>query len=98
MLKEVIQQSATEDAVIQKQVDDMKNELTAVKAGILSVQRKEFYAECRRLLRDNHQITLDEWEEVDADHEAYNGLGGNHKGDALFQMVKIKAESTLTTN
>ena len=44
-----------------------------------------------------HTISLDEWEEIDADHEAYNRLGGNHKGDELFRLVKEKALKTLTT-
>jgi len=70
--------------------------MSHLKAGLLSMQGKEFKAECRKLLDENHQITLDEWEELDADHEAYNGLGGNHRGDQLFEMVKKKAENIFT--
>ena len=54
------------------------------------MQGKNFKSDCRRLLDENHEITLDEWEEIDADHEAYNGLGGNHRGDELFELVKKK--------
>lgn len=60
------------------------------------MQGKNFKSDCRRLLDENHEITLDEWEEIDADHEAYNGLGGNHRGDELFELVKKKVENTIT--
>ena len=44
-------------------------------------------------IAEDHIITLDEWEELDIDHTAYNGLGGNHKGDHLFSLVKKKVEA-----
>lgn len=74
----------------------LQEQITALRAGMLSIQGREFKAECRRLLAEDHVITLDEWEEIDADHEAYNGLKGNHKGDLLFELVEKKAKSTLT--
>lgn len=85
-----------DDACLQKQIDNVSIEMSAIRAGLLSIQGKEFRESCRRLLAENHTITLDEWEEIDSDHDAYNGLGGNHRGDALYSMVKKKAESTLT--
>ena len=89
-------ESKADDAKIQSEVSTMSDELSALKAGLLSMQGKEFRASCRALLAEDHEITLDEWEEIDADHEAYNGLGGNHKGDHLYDLVKKKAENTLT--
>ena len=29
-------------------------------------------------------------------YKLHNGLGGNHKGDHLYELVKKKAENTLT--
>lgn len=87
--------SKQEDAVLQKQIIDLNGQVEALKAGMLSMQGKEFRASCRKLLEEGHEITLDEWEELDADHEAYNGLGGNHKGDHLYSLVKKKVENTL---
>lgn len=89
------EESKADDAALQTQIHGLSNELYCLKAGLLSMQGKEFRADCRRLLDENHEITLDEWEEIDADHEAYNGLGGNHKGDHLFGLVKKKVENTL---
>lgn len=88
---EIEKQSKKEDEKIMKQVD-------ALRAGVLSIQGREFKKECERLLEDGHVITIDEWEEIDADHEAYNGLKGNHRGDHLYELVKKKAENNLTKN
>ena len=87
------------DAIEKKSRDgdqELQKQLDVLRKGILSMQKKEFIAECQALLAEDHEITLDEWEEIDADHEAYNGLGGNHKGDHLYELVKKKAEHTLT--
>ena len=66
-----------------------------MRSGLLSIQGRDFKRHCRELLDDEHEITLDEWEQIDADHEAYNGLGGNHKGDQLYELVKKKVENNL---
>lgn len=89
-------ESKADDEVLQKQIFNLSNEMKSLKKGLLSIQGKEFRANCRKLLEDGHEITLDEWEEIDADHEAYNGLGGNHKGDQLYGLIKKKAEKILT--
>lgn len=87
------EESKADDAVLEKEISAMKKNITALTAGILSMQGKEFINNCRKLLAEDHVITLDEWEELDADHTAYNGLGGNHKGDHLFSLVKKKVEA-----
>lgn len=89
------EESKFDDAQLQNQITVVSGELNALKAGLLSIQGKEFRDNCRKLLEPEHIITIDEWEELDADHEAYNGLGGNHKGDNLFDLVKKKFENTL---
>ena len=88
-------ESKADDEVLQKQISNLSNEMKSLKKGLLSIQGKEFKANCRKLLEDGHEITLDEWEEIDADHEAYNGLGGNHKGDQLYGLVKKKEEKNI---
>lgn len=90
------EESKADDAVLQTQIHSLSDEMGYLKAGLLSMQGKEFRANCKKLLDENHEITIDEWEEIDADHEAYNGLGGNHRGDSLFELVKKKAEKNLT--
>ena len=87
------EESKADDAVLEKEISAMKKNITALTAGILSMQGKEFINNCRKLLAEDHIITLDEWEELDIDHTAYNGLGGNHKGDHLFSLVKKKVEA-----
>lgn len=92
-LKAGREESKADDAVLEKEISAMKKNITALTAGVLSMQGKEFINNCRKLLAEDHIITLDEWEELDIDHTAYNGLGGNHKGDHLFSLVKKKVEA-----
>lgn len=87
------EESKSDDAVLEKEISALEKNITALTAGILSMQGKEFRNNCRKLLAEDHVITLDEWEELDKDHTAYNGLGGNHKGDHLFSLVKKKIEA-----
>lgn len=87
------EESKSDDAVLEKEILALEKNITALTAGVLSMQGKEFRNNCRKLLAENHVITLDEWEELDKDHTAYNGLGGNHKGDHLFSLVKKKVEA-----
>ena len=87
------EESKADDAVLEKEISAMKKNIAALTASVLSMQGKEFINNCRKLLAEDHIITLDEWEELDIDHTAYNGLGGNHKGDHLFSLVKKKVEA-----
>lgn len=87
------QESKADDAVLEKEITAVEKNIAALTAGVLSMQGKEFRNNCRKLLAEDHIITLDEWEELDQDHMAYNGLGGNHKGDHLFSLVKKKVEA-----
>lgn len=87
------EESKADDAVLEKEITAVEKNIAALTAGVLSMQGKEFRNNCRKLLAEDHVITLDEWEELDKDHMAYNGMGGNHKGDHLFSLVKKKVEA-----
>ena len=83
---DVIEKESKEgDQKLQKQLD-------ALRKGILSMQKKEFIAECQALLAEDHEITLEEYQQCIEDHDAYNGLKGNHNGDSLFALVVQKAK------
>lgn len=86
---------------LETRADILEDTLTAVadnldiiKKGLLAVQGHEFRNKCRRLLRQE-LIGLEEYEQLESDHLAYNALGGNHKGDSLFDQVKTKYYSQL---
>lgn len=88
---------------LEKRSDILEDTLTAVadnldliKKGLLAVQGHEFRNKCRRLLAQD-VITPDEYEQLESDHMAYNGLGGNHKGDSLFEQVTIKYFASLAS-
>ena len=72
---------------------EQDKELVTMSGGKLTI--KTVYLNTMGFVWDLYE-KRDEWEEIDADHEAYNGLGGNHKGDHLYELVKKKAENTLT--
>lgn len=69
--------------------------VTALKAGVLSMQGKVFKGDCRRLLEPSHIITEEEYEDIVADHKSYNSLGGNHVGDGLFKSVMNKWDKQI---
>lgn len=81
-----------------KEDEKLHAEINALKEGMLSVQGKEFKATCEEYLEPTHKLTVAEYEQLIKDHDAYNGLGGNHEGDRLFALVERKAENTLTQN
>ena len=82
---EIKKESENGDLELQKQLDLLRK-------GILSLQKKEFFKECQALLEEDHELTLDEYQQCIEDHDAYNGLKGNHRGDSFFALVEEKAK------
>ena len=78
------------DQTFRADLDSVHASLETITVGLLSVQGKAFREQCRKLLDPSHVITLDEYEQLVEDHDAYNELGGNHRGDQLFDAAKIK--------
>ena len=90
VVKESDEKSIEEDRVIHHEIDIIKD-------GMLSVEGRAFRNECKRLLEEDHIITLNEYLAVVNEHGVYNNLGGNHEGDLLFSAVKAKYEKSLKT-
>lgn len=67
----------------------------SLKRGILSIQGKVFKEKCEALL-NAETITTQQYEDLLDDHEAYNGLGGNHRGDQLFDLVTKKYQAQVS--
>ena len=91
VVKESDEKSMAEDVKIHQEIDVIKN-------GMLSVEGRAFKSDCRKLLEDGHIITLNEYENILAEHIIYNKLGGNHEGDGLFSMVVAKYQNQLKVN
>lgn len=87
---EQVERLSEEDKKIYQEIGKISGQVEVVGSGVLAIQGRTFKEECRNLLKDDHRITLDEFEAIQADHEIYNNLGGNHKGDELFEAVKAK--------
>ena len=81
-------------AILEDTLSAVAGSLDAIKNGLLAVQGHEFRNKCRKLLRKDY-IEIEEYEQLESDHIAYNGLGGNHNGDSLFDQVKTKYYSQL---
>lgn len=91
--KEELLRKAKEDS--DKRDMELDKQMKCLQAGILTLMSQEFYAKCRALLEENHNISLDEYEAIEKEHVIYNNLGGNHKGDTLFDLVQKKYENSL---
>lgn len=87
--------SKKDDVALHTEMNGFTDVLGSLKKGLLSVQGRQFKADCKRLLSENHIITFDEYQQITEDHSAYHALGGNHNGDALFDLVRKKAEKEL---
>lgn len=98
-LIEVIQKSykmsQKDDEKLQSQIDHMRNCLEVVKSGILNLQGKTFKQECRKVLENKENLSIEEFERIQADHDVYNSLGGNHDGDSLFNLVEHKYKNKI---
>ena len=82
---------------LKKSDDAIHEDIDSLRDGMLSIQGRNFKNDCHKLLKADHVIDLKEYEQVLADHIAYNKLGGNHEGDALFAMVEAKYKNTIGT-
>ena len=89
------QKSIECDQILDQKVSNLKEKIDTLQDGILSIQGRDFKSDCRSLLHPDHEITLDEYEQIIEDHEVYNNLGGNHKGDELFDLVAHKFDAGL---
>lgn len=90
IMQQEIQINKNDENLIEKKIDTLKDNLNTLKGGILSLQRKEFKEECRRLLNQEEAITYEQYTMLQHEHTIYNSLGGNHEGDQLFKLVSMR--------
>lgn len=95
-LNDFYKKTQQDNLVADQRIDNIEQIILVLKKGLLSMQGHQFRERCRKLLADDHEITLNEWTRLIADHDAYKALDGNHEGDELFELVKIKAAKFLT--
>lgn len=95
-LKEIQKEIQAEFVRSDKKETELQNEIKILKNGLLSIQGRTFKSNCKKLLEEDHEISLEEYEEITKDHDAYNSLGGNHNGDQLYQLVRQKVENSWT--
>lgn len=93
-LQQEIQTNKNDENLIEKKIDTLEENLGTLKDGILSLQRKEFKEECRRLLNQEEAITYEQYTILQREHTVYNSLGGNHEGDQLFKLASMRYANT----
>lgn len=94
IMQQEIQINKNDENLIEKKIDTLEDNLNTLKGGILSLQRKEFKEECRRLLNQEEAITYEQYTMLQHEHTIYNSLGGNHEGDQLFKLVSMRYANT----
>lgn len=94
IMQQNIQTNKNDENLIEKKIDTLEDNLNTLKDGILSLQRKEFKEECRRLLNQEEAITYEQYTMLQREHTVYNSLGGNHEGDQLFKLASMRYANT----
>lgn len=90
IMQQEIQKNKNDENLIEKKIDILEDNLNTLKGGILSLQRKDFKEECRKLLNQKEAITYEQYTMLQHEHTVYNSLGGNHEGDQLFKLVSMR--------
>ncbi len=94
-VKALAKRTAEKDERIQGEIEEFKVDLSELKMGLLAIQGREFKQNCRDALSSEHDLTLEEYDQMVKDHEAYKALGGNHEGDELFKLLQERAKQTF---
>lgn len=94
IMQQKIQTNKNDENLIEKKIDTLEDNLNTLKDGILSLQRKEFKEECRRLLNQEEAITYEQYTILQREHTVYNSLGGNNEGDQLFKLASMRYANT----
>ena len=74
----------------------LESELTALKAGLLSVQGRMYREFCEQLLAEYDEIPIELFEQEEEDYATYKQLGGNHRGDSLHNAVVKKFNTQVS--
>ena len=96
-LEKEIKRSSAADNAMKADIEILSEQIENINTGVLSIQGKQFRDMCLTLLRQDHTITVQEYEQFEEDYAAYKALGGNHRGDALHARVVDKFTHTLET-
>lgn len=74
---------------VARKMSDIQKKDDAVRVGLLELLRVRLYKECKKCIMVGAK-TEDLIETLVGLHTAYNGLGGNHTGDILFNEAMSK--------
>ena len=94
LINQIKEEVETSILPIKKLIDEVNNnnnilaqDFKNIKLGVLTLMKNTFKKHCSKILESDCKISLQEFNELQEEHEAYNKLGGNHTGDQLFEMI-----------
>lgn len=85
-----------EDDRINQRLDKVDNSLNILKDGLLTLHRRRFIDDCRKLIEQKEEITMEDYRRLEREHRTYNSLGGNHEGDQLYAIFLQKYQAQQT--
>lgn len=63
--------------------------------GVINLQAVSFKCYCRKLLDENYNMTLADFENCQHEYQVYTSLGGNGQGTILYNLVCEKAKNLV---
>lgn len=70
-----------------KCVDEMKDQIDAIRAGVLALLHFRLYAECERVIEAGY-CSVEEWEDIEHLYASYTPLGGNGTGTIIYKTAR----------
>lgn len=85
-----------EDEKVNERLDKVDDTLDILRDGLLALHRRRFVDDCRKLIEQEEEITMEDYRRLEREHRTYNSLGGNHEGDQLYSIFLQKYQAQQT--
>ena len=69
---------------------ELKTSIDTLGKAVLEVQKKQFKTDCKFYLEDKHEISFEQFQNLQDEYEIYKSLGGNGPGHTLCELVQEK--------
>ena len=80
---------------INEGIKELKTSIDTLEKAVLEVQKKQFKIDCKFYLEDKHEISFEQFQNLQDEYEIYKSLGGNGPGHTLFELVQEKYSAQM---
>lgn len=80
---------------IDEGIKELKTSIDTLGKAVLEVQKKQFKIDCKFYLEDKHEISFEQFQNLQDEYEIYKSLGGNGPGHTLFELVQEKYSAQM---